>query len=130
LVSGIVAAQRVRHAYGHLALAPDLEDGLIVGRQQVVAARIDDTSESQAVQLREEFLGAVHLLFEGRPWKAVEQRDDGVLAACDFTSGSELAAGGKIGVAANVESAQTGGSENRPAITELHIYGIIGGGCD
>ena len=46
---------------------PDLEQRLVVARERVVAAGIDDAGEPEAIELAEELLRAVDLLSQRRP---------------------------------------------------------------
>ena len=57
-----LAVQAVRDAHRELAAPPDVEQRLIVGREQVVAAGIDDAREPEPIQLAEELARALDLL--------------------------------------------------------------------
>ena len=71
-----LAVQAVGDAHRQLAAAPDVEQRLIVGREQIVAAGIDDAREPEPIQLAEELARALHLLRERRLRQPIEQRDD------------------------------------------------------
>ena len=69
------AAQAVGDAQRELPVAPDLEQRLVLARRDVVAARIDDAGQAQAIELAEKELRALDLLLERRLGQAVEQLD-------------------------------------------------------
>ena len=56
-----LAVQAVGDAHRELAAPPDVEQRLIVGREQVVAAGIDDAREPEPIQLAEELARALRL---------------------------------------------------------------------
>src|SRR5258707_368918 len=60
-------AQAVAHAHAETALAPDLEQRLVVGNLQVVAARITHSCNAHRIKGTEERARAFELLRIGRP---------------------------------------------------------------
>ena len=130
LAAGRLAVQAVRDAHRELAAPPDVEQRLIVGREQVVAAGIDDAREPEPVQLAEELARALHLLGERRLRQPIEQRDDRALPAADrarepLAVAHERAAGRQVGVAADAELRKSVVGHDDPAVAELHVDGIV-----
>ncbi len=107
-LAGRLAVQAVRDAHRELVAAPHVEQRLVVGREQIVAAGIDDAREREPVQLAEERLRTRDLIRERRLRQPIEQRDDRALPAADrardlLAVALELAAGRQIGVALDTE---------------------------
>ena len=119
----------VGHAHRQLAAAPHVEQRLIVGREQIVAAGIDDAREPEPIQLAEELARSLHLLRERRLRQPIEQRDDGALPAADgarepLAFALECASGRQISLAAYPERRESVVGHDDPAVAELHVDGI------
>ncbi len=130
LLTGRLAVQAVRDAHRELVPPPHVEQRLVVGREQVVAAGIDDAREPEPVQLAEERLRAGDLIRERRLRQPIEQRDDRALPAADrarelLAVALELAAGRQIRIALDTEFREAGVGHHGPAVTELHVHGVI-----
>ena len=109
LAARLRRAQVIGDAQRKLPVMPQLEHGLVVGGIHADPAGIDDAGNPKTVHLAEEFLGAVDLLVEGRFRQSVEDLAERIAVADDHAGRAiiavafQLAAGGYIGVVANVQ---------------------------
>ena len=124
-------AEMVGDANGELPVAPQLEQGLVVGRVHADAAAIDDAGDGETVHFAEKFPGTLDLLCGGRFRQFVEDPAERIAIADDYAGRTivavafKLAAGGHIGIVVNAERLHRLGCQQQPVVEMLDIDRMI-----